>query len=64
MFHSLTLLIAWGLDTITVILACLAFDVRRIAADVVGHYERLVEVHETVEALESALKSLASVVCE
>ena len=28
--------------------------VRRIVADVVGHYDRLVEVHETVEALETA----------
>ena len=28
--------------------------VRRIIADVVGHYDRLVEVHETVEALETA----------
>jgi len=28
--------------------------VRRIVADVVGHYGRLIEVHETVEALESA----------
>ena len=28
--------------------------VRRVVADVVGHYDRLVEVHETVEALETA----------
>ncbi|MDP6543821.1 MAG: DUF2203 domain-containing protein [Phycisphaerae bacterium] len=28
--------------------------VRRIVTDVVGHYDRLVEVHETVEALETA----------
>ncbi len=28
--------------------------VRRIVADVVGHYDRLVEIHETVEALETA----------
>jgi hypothetical protein len=28
--------------------------VRRIVADVVGHYDRLLEVHETVEALEVA----------
>ncbi|MBL7219591.1 MAG: DUF2203 family protein [Phycisphaerae bacterium] len=28
--------------------------VRRIVADVIGHYGRLVEVHETVEALETA----------
>jgi len=28
--------------------------VRRIVADIIGHYDRLVEVHETVEALEAA----------
>ena len=28
--------------------------VKRIVADVVGHYERLLEVHENVEALEAA----------
>lgn len=28
--------------------------IRRIVADVVGHYDRLVEVHETVEALEAS----------
>jgi len=28
--------------------------VRRIVADLVGHYDRLVEIHETVEALETA----------
>jgi len=28
--------------------------VRRIVADVVGHYGKLIEVHETVEALETA----------